>query len=128
MTVKINRTAGKAPRPIVESLVGGQAFPLILLLTHKNDKPLVVPSSGINTPIEPGVETKVKIKSKDQAWMLVTDLSELAHRADSDAEDFAAFAAPSDDDLTPADPVPPVEPVTGEAGETPLKPVKKESK
>lgn len=99
MTVKINRTAGKAPRPIVNTLVGEKAFPLILVLKHKNDKPLVIPSSGINTPIEPGVATPVKVKSFDQAWLLVTDLSEFAHRADNNSDDFAVLAGPPAEDV-----------------------------
>ena len=53
MTVKIDRHAGKAPGALVATLVSGQSYPLAVLLTHKNDKPLVIPSSGINTPIEP---------------------------------------------------------------------------
>lgn len=92
MTVKIDRNSGKAPRAIVETLVSGQGYPLLIVLKHKNDKALVIPSSGINTPIEPGIDTPVKVKSLDQAWLLVSDLSEFAHRADNDSDDFAVLA------------------------------------
>lgn len=95
MTVKIDRNAGKAPRPIAEALVAGQTLPFVVSLTHKNSKPLVIPSSGINTPIAPGVETPVKIRSLDQAWLLVSDLSELARLAGNDAEDFAVVEVPA---------------------------------
>ena len=95
MTVKIDRKAGKAPRPLAEALVAGQAFPFHATLTHKNKTPLVIPSSGINTPIAPGAPVQVKVKSLDQAWLLVTDLAEMAHRAGNDAEDFAVLVAPA---------------------------------
>ena len=95
MTVKIDRNAGKAPRPVAEALVAGQTLPFLASLTHKNSKPLVIPSSGINTPIAPGVETKVKIKSLDQAWLLVSDLSELARLAGNESEDFAVVEVPT---------------------------------
>ena len=100
MTVKINQNAGSAPRPLAQALVEGQVLPFWASLTHKNKKPLVVPSSGINTPIEPNVKVQVKVKSFDQAWLLVTDLAELARHAGNEAEDFAV--------LTPAE-VPAVE-------------------
>lgn len=95
MTVKIDRKAGSDPRPLAEALVKGQEFPFLASLTHSNKKPLVVPSSGINTPIAPGEEVKVKVKSLDQAWLLVTDLAELAHRAGNDSDDFAVLEAPA---------------------------------
>ena len=82
MTVKIDRKAGSAPRPLAEALVDGQSFPFLASLTHSSKKALVVPSSGINTPIAPGEPVQVKVKSFDQAWLLVTDLAELAHRAE----------------------------------------------
>lgn len=100
MTVKIDRHAGKAPLTIVDALVGALSFPLVVVLTHKNDKPLVIPSSGINTAIEPGAPTPVKVKSRDQVWMLVSDLSEFAHRAGNDSDDFAVLRAPSDEGAT----------------------------
>lgn len=104
MTVKIDQNAGRAPRPLAEALVKGQASPFLVSLTHKNSKPLVVPSSGINTPIAPGAPVTVKVKSFEQAWLLVTDLAELARRAGNEAKDFA--------ELTPAQaPEPTPEPI-----------------
>lgn len=94
MNVKIDRNAGSAPRPLALALVAGQSYPFLASLTHSNKKALVVPSSGINTPIAPGEPVQVKVKSFDQAWMLVTDLAELAHRAGNDAADFAVLTAP----------------------------------
>lgn len=95
MTVKIDRNAGTDPRPLAEALVKGQDYPFLAALTHSNKKPLVVPSSGINTPIAPGVPVQVKVKNFDQAWLLVTDLAELAHRAGNDAAEFAVLEAPA---------------------------------
>lgn len=104
MTVKIDRKAGKAPRALVDALVAGQAYPFVVTLKHKNKTALVVPSSGINTPIAPGAEpVSIKIKSIEQAWHLVCDLSELAHRADNSAEDFAVLVAPKPVKATKAD-------------------------
>ena len=94
MTVKINRTSGKAPQELVAALVAGQTFPFVVTLTHTNTFPLVVPSTGLNTTIAPNTPVSVKVKKADQAWVMITDLAELAHRADNDAEDFATIVAP----------------------------------
>lgn len=92
MTVKIDREAGKAPRVLVDALVLGQAYPFLVALEHKSKKPLVVPSSGINTPIASGGEpVTVKVKSYDQAWHLVSDLSALASLAGNEEKDFATL-------------------------------------
>ena len=118
MTVKIKRTDGTDPRPVVEAFVAGQSYPFIALLTHKNATALVVPSSGVNDPIEPGQETRVKVRNFDQAWMLVSDLSELAHRAGNDAEDYAVLVAPevAPEPEQPAEPGANKEPEAGKAG------------
>lgn len=94
MTLKINRNSGKAPRELVDQIVNGRALPITVQLTHKNVLPLVVPSSGINTALEPGQAYDVKVKTFQQAWHLVTDLSELAARADNSADDYAVVVAP----------------------------------
>lgn len=94
MTVKINRDSGAAPRELVESLVEGQTYPFQATLVHHNTFPLVVPSAGITTAIAPGVETPVRIRSFDQAWGLVTDLAELATRAENTADDYAELSLP----------------------------------
>lgn len=90
MKVSIDRNSGKEPRALVEKLAPeGQEFPVVVSLTHKNVEPLVVPSSGINTPLESDTEHQVKVKSFEQAWLLVTDLSEFAARAESDDKEYA---------------------------------------
>lgn len=104
MTVKINRHAGSAPGALIASLVGALSYPIVVVLQHKHDKPLVIPSSGINVPIEPDVATPVKVKSLDQAWMLVSDLSEFAHRANNDSEDFAVLVRQDAEGSTPPEP------------------------
>lgn len=119
MTVKIDRNAGKAPRPVVAQFVAGQTYPFLAVLTHKNTQPLVIPSSGINTPIAPGVETKVKVRNFDQAWMLVSDLAELAHRADNAAPDFAELVAPPVEEAPQVQEVAPVDPVAESTAEAP---------
>lgn len=94
MTLKINRNSGKAPREVVDQIVSNRTFPITVKLTHKNVLPIVLPSSGINTALPPDVEHAVKIKSHQQAWLLVTDLSEYAARAGSDADDFGVLNVP----------------------------------
>lgn len=129
MTVKIDRNAGKAPRPVVEKFVAGQVYPFLAMLTHKNEQPLVIPSSGVNDPIAPGVETKVKVRNFDQAWMLVSDLAELAHRADNDTADFAVLTAPAVEATTQVQEVAPVDPVADQPAAEGVKPSKgKETK
>jgi len=95
MTLKINRNSGKAPRKLVSQIVEGQAYPFTVQLTHKNTLPIVVPSSGINTVLEPNKAYDVKVKTFQQAWHLVTDLSELAVCAGYDKEDYAVLDVPA---------------------------------
>ena len=112
MTVKVNQQAGKAPGALVATLVASQPYPFFLALQHKCKKPLVVPSSGINTPIPGGAEpVKVKVRNYDQAWLLVTDLAELARLNGNTDEDFAQLTA---------DPVAAVEVPAETPAETPV--------
>lgn len=90
MKVLIDRDSGKEPRALVDQLAPeGQEFPLVVSLTHKNELPLVLPSSGINTPLAPNAPHLVKVKSFEQAWLLVTDLSDYAARVGSDDKEYA---------------------------------------
>jgi len=91
MTVKINRNSGNAPRDVVEKLVDGQAYPFQATLKHCNTFALVVPSTGSPNVIEPGAEVQVRIRNFTQAWMLVTDLAQLADAADNDSDDYAVI-------------------------------------
>jgi hypothetical protein len=91
MKVTIDRHSGKAPRPAAEALVGDSTFPFSVWLTHTNLLPLVVPSSGIYTPLQPNQAYQVKVKSFHQAWLLVTDLSEFAARTDDDSAEYAVL-------------------------------------
>lgn len=91
MKVTINRDSGKAPRPAADALVSGRSFPFTVSLTHTNILPLVVPSSGIYTELEPNKAYDVKVKSFHQAWLLVTDLSEFAARTNDDSEEYAVL-------------------------------------
>jgi len=97
MKVTINRTAGDAPRKVVEAIVGGQAYPFVVSLTHSNILPVVLPSSGINTVLEAGKAYDVKVKSFHQAWHLVTDLSEYAVRTDNNADDYAVVTTAAEE-------------------------------
>lgn len=109
MTVKIDHKSGSDPRPLADKLVAGQAYPFVAVFKHGHSKALVVPSSGIDSLIEPKTETKVKVKNYGQAWLLVTDLAELARRAGNDSSDFAELTAPAAVVGTPALEVQPTE-------------------
>lgn len=94
MKVLIDRDSGKEPRALVDQLAPeGQEFPLVVSLTHKNELPLVLPSSGINTPLAPKEPHQVKVKSFEQAWLLVTDLSDYAARAGTEDKEYAVVTA-----------------------------------
>jgi len=103
MKVQIDRNSGKEPRALVEQLAPeGQEFPLVVFLTHKNEFPLVLPSSGINAALEPNKPHQVKVKSFDQAWLLVTDLSEYAAIAGNDAVDYAVVTDSASEEASAA--------------------------
>ncbi|MDH1403670.1 hypothetical protein [Pseudomonas sp. GD03730] len=98
MKVLIDRDSGKEPRALVDQLAPeGQEFPLVVSLTHKNELPLVLPSSGINAPLAPNEPHQVKVKSFEQAWLLVTDLSDYAARAGSDDKEYAVVTGDASD-------------------------------
>lgn len=93
MQIKIDHTSGDDPRPLVEKLVANRDYPFAVELTHNNILPVVVPSSGINAALPPGETHNVKLKSFQQAWCLVTDLSEYASRTNNTAKDYAIVTA-----------------------------------
>lgn len=98
--INVKQGDGKAPKALAMAIVENQAFPFTATLTHKAKKPLVVPSTGIAGLIAPGSEgVPVKVKSLEQAWVMVTDLAALAERHGSDANDFAVIETP---DVAPA--------------------------
>lgn len=101
--VTINRAAGKAPRDLALAIVAGQAYPFLAKVTHKCTFPLVVPSTGLPDALPPGEEVTFKVKNFEQAWLLVTDLAEFAHRADDSSSDFATVT-PEPAVVPPADP------------------------
>lgn len=94
VSVKIHRNSGAAPAPLVAQLMAGQTLPFEVTVTHNHLRPLTVPSSGLSTVLEPAKQHTVKVKSADQAWLLVTDLAEFAHMANNDNDDFAVIVAP----------------------------------
>lgn len=91
--IEVKKGDGAEPRVLVEAFIGARTFPFMAKLKHASFKPLVVPSSGINTLIPGGEAVDVKVKSFEQAWMLVTDLATLADHSKSKAEVFAEIEA-----------------------------------
>jgi len=93
--INVKQGDGAAPRNLALAIIAGQTIPFEATIIHKGVKPLVVPSSGINTVILPGEAVPIKIKSFEQAWLLVTDLATLAQRYNNAAEDFATITVPN---------------------------------
>lgn len=94
-------------------IVLGQKFPFKATLKHKCVKPLLVPSTGLSDVIARESEAEFKIKSFEQAWVLVTDLAALATRYESTVEDFAVITCPP---VAKAEPEPVHEPAGDSAG------------
>jgi len=92
--IKVGYGDGRMPKALATAIVEGQSFPFDATLTHKAKQSLVVPSSGISSTIPPGEVVKVKIRSLEQAWLMVTDLATLAQTYNSQAEDFAVIEVP----------------------------------
>lgn len=93
--IDIKQADGAEPRDMALAIVNGNTFPFMAKITHRAKKSLVVPSTGLNTVIEPKTETEFKVKSFEQVWVLVTDVAALAARYE-DAEDaFASISVPA---------------------------------
>ena len=94
-TIKVKQGAGDEPHELVQSLVAGQQYPFVAQLTHKNYKPLVVPSTGISDVIAPNKPIEFKVKSFEQAWVVVTDCAALAKRWNREDEDYVTITSPA---------------------------------
>jgi hypothetical protein len=123
-TIKIKQGAGDEPSELAKAICLGQKFPFMAKITHKAVKPLLVPSTGINDVIPPGDGVQFKVKSFEQAWVLVTDSAALAKRYNSEEDDFVVIEVA---DVAQEEPAPEVPAETPEAVE-PIKPVSKGSK
>ncbi|MFJ3685577.1 hypothetical protein [Pseudomonas sp. NPDC090208] len=91
--IEINQEAGHDPREKVEAFVKGRSYPFTATLTHKNIKPLVVPSTGVSDVIKPGEPITFKVKNFEQLWVVVTDCATLAQRFKRPEKDFAVLEA-----------------------------------
>lgn len=128
--IEIKQGAGDEPSGLANAICAGQKkFPFMATIIHKAAKPLVVPSTGINDVIAPGTPVQFKIKSFEQAWVLVTDSAALAKRYSSDAKDFVVIEVEdvAQQEPTPEDPATEEPAVVPEAAE-PTKPAGKGSK
>lgn len=93
--IEIKQGAGDDPSELAQVICAGQKFPVTATITHKAVKPLFVPSTGLSDVIAPGSEgTQFKLKSFEQAWVLVTDGAALAARYNSDEEGFVVIEVP----------------------------------
>lgn len=93
--ISIKKGDGAEPAKLAQAIVEGQKFPFVAKLTHKSFKPLVVPSTGVCDVIKPGEPVEFKVKSFEQAWVLVTDCAQLATRYESDEKDFVVIEVPA---------------------------------
>ncbi|WP_426237457.1 hypothetical protein [Pseudomonas sp. TWP3-2] len=93
--IEIKQGAGDDPSKLAEAICAGQSYPFMATITHKAVKPLLVPSTGLNEVIAPGAEgVQFKVKSFEQAWVVVTDSAALAARYNSDKKDFVVIEVP----------------------------------
>lgn len=92
----INVGAGSAEKvaEVAQSIVEGQKYPFMAQLGHKSVKPLVVPSTGLVEAIARSTPVEFKVKSYEQAWVVVTDLAALAKRSGNETDDFAVITVP----------------------------------
>lgn len=93
--IDIKQADGAEPRATATAIVNGNTFPFMAKISHRAIKSLVVPSTGLDTVIEPTGDIEFKVKSFEQAWVLVTDLAALAARYGDDKEAFASISVPS---------------------------------
>lgn len=93
--INVKQGDGQAPKALVEKILEGQTLPVVVKLTHKARKGLVIPSSGLADVIPPNEATDVKVRSYDQAWLLVTDLATFAALGNNKAEDFGVIEVPA---------------------------------
>lgn len=93
--IKIKAGDEAAPKAIVDLIIAGRDFPFSVKLKHQSRKPLVLPSSGINTVIPCSAPVDVTLKSFEQTWVLVTDLGTLATLAKSKSDEFAVVECAS---------------------------------
>ncbi|MBV4524308.1 hypothetical protein KVG88_30000 [Pseudomonas sp. SWRI74] len=103
--IKVKQGAGDEPSVLATAICAGQTFPFMATISHKAVKPLLVPSTGMRDVIAPGEEVQFKVKSFEQAWVLVTDSAALAKRYESNAEDFVVIEVP---DVVKEEPTPEV--------------------
>jgi len=93
--IEIKKGDGDDPSELAKAICAIGKFPFSATITHKAFKPLLVPSTGLNDVIEPGSDgASFKVKSFEQAWVLVTDSAALAARYDSDEEGFVVIEVP----------------------------------
>lgn len=113
-SIKVGVGSAEKVAEVAQSIVAGQKYPFIAQLEHKSVKPLVVPSTGLTETIPRGGAVEFKVKSFEQAWVVVTDLAALAKRSGNEAEDFAVITVP----VATAAPVQPATPAAaGAVGE-----------
>lgn len=102
-SIKVGAASAAKVAEVVQSIVDGQKYPFMAQLGHKSVKPLVVPSTGLVEAIARGNPVEFKVKSFEQAWVVVTDLATLAKRSGNEADDFAEITV-SASAVAPAQP------------------------
>lgn len=93
--IEIKKGDGDDPSKLAQAICAAGKFPIAATITHKGFKPLLVPSTGLNDVIPPGTESvPFKVKSFEQAWVLVTDSAALAARYNNDEDGFVVIEVP----------------------------------
>lgn len=94
VVIKLGAASGEKVAELAQAIVEGREFPFEVRLEHKCYKPLVVPSTRHDELIPSGEPVPFKVKSFEQAWVVVTDVAALAKRYGSEAKDFATLTIP----------------------------------
>lgn len=93
--IEIKKGDGDDPSELAKAICAAGKFPFTATITHRGFKPLLVPSTGLNDVIAPGdVGVPFKVKSFEQAWVVVTDSAALAARYNNDEEGFVVIEVP----------------------------------
>lgn len=102
VVISLGAASDQKVAELAQAIVEGREFPFEVRLAHKCYKPLVLPSTRHDELIQADETVQFKVKSFEQAWVVVTDVAALAKRYGSEAEDFVTLTIPPAPE-TPAD-------------------------
>ncbi|WP_085618740.1 MULTISPECIES: hypothetical protein [unclassified Pseudomonas] len=94
VVINLGASSGEQVAKLAQAIVEGRKYPFEVHLAHKCYKPLVVPSTRHDELIHAGETVPFKVKSFEQAWVVVTDVAALAKRYGSEDANFVTLTIP----------------------------------